>query len=234
MKRYSEYLLEVFLGRSEKVDYSHLHDDLAKHYEFHDEDHLNSINTYKTTDGSAKIANYLHEMHRKIPHDIRKLGAFTPRAIEQHISNLDGALTLHKAPEHFHVYTGLKSHPIAHKNALEIGSIDSIHPQRGIRTLEHHPDHIKAVLPAFTSTSTRFNVAEDFAYPPIQGAKQLLKIHIPKGSNHGAYIAHVGPLHVSEREFLLKRNTRLHIHPEPEKTKNTWNEPVHVWHAKIV
>ena len=163
--------------------------------------------------------------------------------------SLDEALKEHEAPTDFHVYSGLKGHPFLKTNYA-----------RPTYDLKHTKKVIKAVLPAYSSSSLDFNQAHSFASSPgwehINPDKHILKIHIPKGSKHGAYVAHNSD-QPHEREFLLRRGTKIHIHPEPETremrvsasepnhkvvdankldSKQLYNRAhkVHIWHATIV
>lgn len=56
-----------------------------------------------------------------------------------------------------------------------------------------------------------------------------LQIHLPEGSNHGAYIEHVSNI-PSEKEFLLREGTKLEINPKPEIRKED-NFTHYIWHA---
>lgn len=59
-----------------------------------------------------------------------------------------------------------------------------------------------------------------------------LQIHLPKGSNHGAYIEHISAI-PSEKEFLFNRDTKFKINPKPEIRKED-NYTHHIWHATPV
>ena len=103
-----------------------------------------------------------------------------------------------------------------------------------------NPDKsIKAHLPAFTSTSIDPTVAEDFSTETPGKHKHILKIHIPKGSEHGRFVGHVSRFEL-EHEFLLNKGRNLKIHPKPEHFVTSRKDegmlkPVHyfVWHAHI-
>ena len=51
----------------------------------------------------------------------------------------------------------------------------------------------------------------------VPKAGHVVSIHVPKGS-HGAYVDHVSE-HQGEREFILHKGAKVHIHPEPEYDK---------------
>lgn len=144
---------------------------------------------------------------------------------EQHktiMSNLDNAMIQKKTPTSFHVYSGVKFDP------RKLSS-DRV---------------IKAHLPAFTSTSLRPSVAAGFSEVDRDSQTHLIKIHVPEGS-HGVYAAGLGGF-VHEREFILPRNSRLHIlrHPtfvaqdqqdqfNPHKIY-TPSGGLNVYHARLV
>lgn len=107
---------------------------------------------------------------------------------------------------------------------------------------KHHVDddgHI--VSPAYLSTSTRGEMANTFAShlddegKPTGGMggktinSHVLKIDLPEGSSHGAYIDHLSE-HRGEDEFLIKRGTKFKIHPVPEIREED-NFRSHIWHA---
>ena len=233
---------------------------LSHHYNMYSPKEIEAISRYKSGVHSSRLANHLHMKHklqtpanseyikpRTDDYDIKRIREDSGK-FHDHIKHLDSAMNRHLSQESFHVYTGLKSHPIPHKNIGIIGRhqtgpnfggsikiINGIKNQQGIKTLESSPRHIKAILPAFTSTSHNFQIAKSFA-EGIDGSRHILKLHIPKHSNYGGYIAHHGA-HSEEYEFLLKRNTKLHIHPIPE-TNDTSGDHYgvhhHIWHGKIV
>ena len=61
----------------------------------------------------------------------------------------------------------------------------------------------------------------------------MLKIHIPKGSKHGAYIAHMSGL-PNEKEFLIDKGKNIRIHPRPEIHRHIDKDTkTYIWHAHI-
>lgn len=100
---------------------------------------------------------------------------------------------------------------------------------------------------AFLSTSADGTVAHQFTrpleangdphkYDPNNPDREthhhVLQIDLPKGSQHGAHVQSVSK-HPSEYEYLLKRNTKLKLHPEPEIRKAN-GRVEHIWKATPV
>ena len=129
--------------------------------------------------------------------------------------NMDDMVNRHSSPHDMHVYTSAHFNPADEKG--------------------RSGKHIHVRMKAYTSTTINHSVAYNFAVDG-RGQHQIIKIHIPKGSR-GGYIGHhsVWP---EEREFVLPRNSQLHIHPEPDDI--TVHHPVQgpssakLWHAKLV
>lgn len=139
-------------------------------------------------------------------------------SIAEDIVDLDNALHKHRTPHDMHVYSGIEFNP---------------------KRLGHQGDQsgiYKVHLPAYTSASLHPKIAEYFGkrHDSNDGAINIVKIHVPKGSR-GAYIDHIS-LNQGEREFVLPRGSKLHIHPEPTvtMTKGSFPDKLHVWHAKLV
>jgi len=102
---------------------------------------------------------------------------------------------------------------------------------------------------AYTSTSTRGVIAHGFAAQlddegkPTNGLDgktvntHTLKINLPKGSNHGAYVEHIS-MTPGEDEFLLQRGLRYELDPNPEVIREDFglgvNYSHHIWHVKRV
>lgn len=185
---------------------------------------------------SYGLNSYLHD---KEDGKINPNNTYSNEVNEEKAKDLDHALDGQKAPHDMYVYTGLK------------GKFEQ-NNRNGIKGLNKADDHIKAKLPAFTSSSLHPTMALEFAEHDGPSTEldnegnykrehHILKIKIPKGSEHGMYIGHMSN-YPHEHEFLLKRNKKLHIHPEPEihsyvkdhgegeKIKKT----VHIWHGHIV
>lgn len=142
-------------------------------------------------------------------------------------------MNVHKTPANLVVHTGVRG-PSARKlqnHLLKHGD------SKGLNVIQH----------GYTSTSLRPSVAKNFAdfslspetsYHDKNGEKHThsLKIHVPKG-HPGAYIEHLA-VHEHEREFILPRNTKLHIHAAPEiehKLSNPFMKAHHhyTWTAHI-
>ena len=244
--------METFYGPSPNFATARhsLHDDLGKrlekHYAFpqhtgYDPSSVsNSIRFYRSGWASTKIAEHLHKKYAEennvpfVPRD-KSLRDDRPYVVgpehpdfHKHIANLDKATSMYHAPESFHAYSGLHSSPYPeHTDG----------PQLGIKTTHVGKDHIKAVLPAFTSTTIKPSVANEFATAHgagESGVSHILKVHIEKGSKHGAFASHIGDKNPYENEFILGRGKKLHIHPEPEVQEGTHGNKYHIWHAKIV
>lgn len=254
MKTLKELVIEMYyeptqqhkiLQPAETVDIekgSHeydLHERLKNHYKFDKKPFSEIFPILHYTDDSTHINDRLHYLHNfNSPASYFK-NIENKNHWDLYVSPLDDVTTKHKAPESFHVYTGIQESP---KNLFDKkkGSITGIQARHFTEE-----GHLKAVLPAFTSTSLNANVAKGFSSVTGGGKtpleRHLLKIHIPEGSTHGAYIAHHSEAGEGEREFLMKRGTKLHIHPQPETfNDHVYNieghkikHKVHVWHAKI-
>jgi hypothetical protein len=152
------------------------------------------------------------------------------------IRHLDEAVKAHRTPEDFHVYSGLGFHP-EHKM---------------YRSSDDKP-YMNLHMPAYTSTSIDHTVASRFTsrrvnspyfYPKNPSVVDrfqhkdhghILKIHVPQGS-HGLFI-HGYDKEWPQKEFVLPRDSKLHIHKTPTIGQIKWRaepENVHVWHAKLV
>jgi hypothetical protein len=189
-------------------EHSDLHDRLVAHHKNYDEHDLTAIKNY--TDDSYNLNRYLHRKHN----DETTQDRYPEH--ELHAKMMDKAVTTHKAPEDFHVYSGLRKSP------------------------EHNlPKDGNVHLPAYTSTSLSKSTARQFArgdadskhanntvastsFPP----KHILHIHIPEG-HHGAYVDHHSE-NQGEEEYILPRDTKLHIHHTPEYDKKHHSM---IWHA---
>jgi len=205
-----------------------LHHSLSKHYSKFDENHIKTIHKYSggagggshnDPNGSEVMNKHLHQNRGKIEntphHDLQK--------------RMDRVVNRHETPHDMHVYTG----------------IHHDHDLRKIAASHNSTDHIKIHNHAFTSTSIDKHVAKSFASRNGHGESHTIKIHVPKG-HKGAYIAHHSGQSASEdehgpggeKEFVLPRNTKLHIHPKPtvEKGRTESGREIHhhIWHAKIV
>lgn len=137
-------------------------------------------------------------------------------AIKKHIDDSEKRLSesikkQEPTPHSFFVYTGIKHNMNDAKVDQETG-------------------HIHIHNPAYTSTSLSINTAETFARSYMhngKSVKHIIKMEIPKGA-HGTFMEHYGS--IGENEFLLHKDAKFHIHPEPDKPTETHR----VWHAKLV
>lgn len=148
---------------------------------------------------------------------------------QSHLAYLDDALNRHQTGSDFHVYAGVAKSPLEYfKNSNANGKF-----------VGH--------LPHYTSTSTSYNEAKHFAnnsksqpeniananegvYPEENGEyKNVLKIHVPKGTN--AMSMRDISKHPEEDEVLLHRGHNIEVHPHPtfDEANKTF-----VWHSKIV
>lgn len=101
-----------------------------------------------------------------------------------------------------------------------------------MKHIQTSTEPMKFHLPAFTSTSTRFNTGAAFAkdapimpdeeslYHPKMARKDIqdvLKIHLPAGHKEGAYVDPISE-NSGEYEYLLDKGHTLKVHPEPSYT----------------
>lgn len=211
-KKKMEHYNKAKADAEEETKTSH---SLEKHYNY-DEEHHHTIkqytggggSSYDTVNGSEPMNKALHKNKGKI------------EGTKHHnlMTRMDKVVKKNKAPHDFHVYTGLhKSHEI---NKIKTSHNDTI-------KLHHH---------GFTSTSLHKGIAVSFAQSHETKNHHVLKIHVPKG-HHGAYVGHHSGWN-DEKEFVLPRGTKLHVHPKPTIEHSNPDYPesskYHVWHAKIV
>jgi len=213
-----------------------LHARLEKHYDFgkyldsnkENNSHRATISSY-TTNGARFVNNYLHKTYRgKKVDDMAHYGYGVKGSHKEMVKRMDDLVHKHKTPESMVVHSGIPESP--HHLIKQQGGYEN---KKGA--------HI--ILPAYTSTSVsrtqagNFSRYDDKANAELskqgmkvhKNAKHMLKIYVPKG-HHGAYVDHHSG-NKGEREFILPRETRLHIHHEPEITHNGKGV---VWHAHIV
>ena len=139
---------------------------------------------------------------------------------------LDGALQKNKLTKDMHVYSGVQFNP---------GKVASQNDQR----------HID--LPAYTSTSTSKSVAADYAGQHREKQEDgfthhhIIHFHLKKGQQ-GAFVGNnpdVAKKHQmsnfsSENEYIVPRNTRVHIKETPDiYTHEAAKMKYHVWHAHV-
>jgi len=125
-------------------------------------------------------------------------------------------------------------------HALKNSKLDhDLHVYHGTNTWhpgEESAKHSEGIvhLPTYLSTSISKSVGVDYTHPHTKlenKGHHILHIHLKKGQ-HGAYLGN-NSCFDGEHEFLMPRDTKLKIHPEPTKLKYDGND-LHVWHAHVV
>lgn len=215
-----------------------LHKSLGNHYRFNP-DELRHITSY--TDDSEVLNSHIFNQ--------AKDNQSGPNLVflkkkNYDLPGIDATLGNKPAPHDLHVYSGVKFNPADVRNKDNL-----IH------------------LPAYTSTSLYQHVAVPFAegladHEPNDVETthhHILRIHIPVGSEHGAYIAHHSPFDEDitledgskkptehgEREFLMKRGAIIRVDPAPfdqhigrftdtHSGKDYHISKYHLWNAHIV
>jgi len=157
--------------------------------------------------------NYLH-------------GLEVPSDVKSHVDNIKSVLLPETKVDDLKLYTGVKVSPAA-TAGVEWNST------RPVKILH---------LPAFTSTSTNFDVATQFTEPDEEsvhhesdhhdviesGATHILQLHFPHTIHHAASMIDHGVGH--EEEVLLGPNHSFELHPRPTKVDGPLG-PVYVWKA---
>lgn len=118
------------------------------------------------------------------------------------VTAIDQALNAHikPAPFDFHVYTGIGS---------------------GLNIMQHRENVSHTMFfPAYTSTTPLPLIANKFSKrsPDKPDYSEILRIHVPKGSEYGTHLGSAAELS-NEAEFLLHRGTILHYTDEPRIVK---------------
>ncbi len=203
-----------------------LHHNLSKHYSKYDAYDKDAIHEY--TWESNRVNDALHKNHGHLDPDLNP-------STHHMMTQTDTFIHKHKTPHDIHVYTGIhKEHVLTNHT-----------PKAGTDT------PIKIHHLGYTSTSLDKNIAKEFTHNSSNDDKvehrHMIKIHVPKG-HHGAYVAHHSLVSADgpegqtksgehEREFILPRGTKLHVHPQPTvhytKDKNGKEVHYHVWNAKV-
>lgn len=190
---------------------------LTEHYSKFPHDHIKEY-----TLDSGPLNRYLHNVVGYANH------GDNPRYEPENLERMSNSISEHfqsiPHPTHtgdFHVYTGLSS--MANPKTTEV-------------TDEH--GHKLLHSKGFVSTSLSMPVAESFSFSkhdvdlPERAPGDLLKIRIPGGYPHGAYVRSQSH-HSHEFEYLLDKNHTFKIHPEPTyhvaegKIIRTWNAEIH-------
>jgi hypothetical protein len=195
--------------------------ELKPHYDsLRQHEHLDHI--YRYTDSSARLNKGLiaaaKDPNKPLSSDL-----------ESHASKLENVLSSVPAPKDKTVFSGLGFDPS--KLMDEKGELHN---------------------PAFTSASISGYVAAGFAREfdkngeqysyentargDYNSHKHILKVTIPKGSTHGAFVDHVSS-NSGEDEFIINRNKKFKINPTPETTRDVYGNGNivhhHIWHATI-
>ena len=185
------------------------------------------------TSGSMYINDVLHKTYRN-PKGAGKTGDEYDRGV---IRGMDRKLDTAKIPKAIYVFTGVPESP---SNLWKKHKVDPKKP-------------IQCILPAYTSCTTDFNVADGagaarigdiFDYknhPPrnsdapskfeMEGSygedfRQVLKIYLPKGAEAGSVKSQ--SQYKYENEIILHRDSIVEIDPSPTITKKF----TVIWHCK--
>lgn len=178
--------------------------DLGGHYDEHMKRHPDLPHVKRFTSDSSDLNDSLiahHGTSKEMPPYHKKTA-----------EGLDRILSSKPAHKTFHTYSGL-----------------------GFDPRQHADENHKLPSPAFLSSSPHATTAEDFAkvidehgrkrFKTKEGTKHIMKIEIPEGSTHGAYVNGVStfgrirpdsPHGVGEKEFTMKHNITYKLHPEKE------------------
>ena len=217
-------LNEVFAGKYSDFDIPEhesqsIHDQLAIPRDL--PSHVvHSLNHY-TSSGYERINASLrdaYQRHVDIPNDVRN-----------HIDNIKSILHPEKQVNNLRLFTGVKESP-ATTAGLTWNST------RPIKILH---------LPAFTSTTTSFDIAADFAEPDDTsahhesdhhgiieaGASHILQLQFPHKIRSAASVVNYGVGH--EEEVLLGPNHRFELHPRPTRVDEP-DGPLYVWKATSI
>lgn len=153
-------------------------------------------------------------------------GLDVPSDVKSHVDNIKSVLLPETKVDGLNLYTGVKVSPVA-TAGVEWNST------RPVKILH---------LPAFTSTSTNFDVATQFTEPDEEsvhhesdhhgaiesGATHILQLHFPHTIHHAASMIDHGVGH--EEEVLLGPNHTFELYPRPTKIEGPFG-PTYVWKA---
>lgn len=175
--------------------------------------HLGSVTRY--SESSTSLNNYLHKKYQ----DPKTEGEHYP----QEANMLSDVLSTQKIPHSIDLYTGIKYSPAKHfESDKELPESKLVH------------------LPAFTSTSTKRSIADNFSsnvehkndsrhgVDSEYGARHIIHIHAPAGTS-GASIKEYSFM-PHEQEVLLNRGHNIMLESKPEHLGND----VYQWNAHIV
>ena len=213
-------------------------------YDIHRDEELPGVTSFNqsvvkyTGQTGAKWNNFLHKQYRgkANPTDFKRY--------QEHIADVDAALAKNILKKDYTLYTGLRESPA---DAFDLYN----HPRTS---------PIPVHLPAYTSTTTSWKVAVEFAsYQHGVGAGRrsqhellsptgkklikkptdiekkitidILRIFVPSGTTGGS-LANTS-YNTSEDEILLPRGLDIIISPKPQVIEE-YNQIVYLWNAKVV
>lgn len=202
----------------------HMDKDLGSHYDEHIALHPDVEHVKRYTSSSAGLNRSLLDQHN----------ANTPLSdnYKKRSEGLSNAITSIPSHKEFHTYSGL-----------------------GFDPRRHVDEHGHLHSPAFLSSSPDIHTASGFAYPisDVHGTKtfsdredavhHILKIKVPKGSTHGAYVNgssnlgrhSVGEHGTGELEYIANKGTTYKVNPKPTIIKNEDGKVTHmIHHADII
>ena len=123
------------------------------------------------------------------------------------IKRLDDHLDAYAAPEEFKVYSGI-SPQWAQEKITKLRKGEYL----------HSPAYISATLkPSMAIGFAAGHYVISGRHEALKHGAHVLEVHIPEGSNHGAYIGHIGE-NKGEQEFLLKRDQYYKYHGVTHET----------------
>jgi len=165
-------------------------------------DHFNTIFNYTKYSRTLNSHLWKKEIH----------GTEIPKNVQSIQNKLDSAIdTSKKINDSFIVYSGVKNR----KSTMP----------------EHLSNFGEVSFPSYISCSSSPRVANEFAEHDDNGNKHILRIRIPNNFKHGTFIANMSE-HPYEKEYLIKNNKSLLIHPNPSIIEHSGTK-VHIWNAEI-
>lgn len=203
----------------EPTNFKELSEKLNEHYEPFDSKHV----TQYTSDSSPMNRYHYLDHGGHIYADTSHVSGLPIDQIKEISAGVSQHFKATPPPTHlpdFHVYTGLFGSNNPHTQAT--------HRDEQGKLLFH--------VPAFTSTSLNLSVAHDFAKKKQDDTlnrefTDVLKIKVPGGYHHGAFIKPQSE-HEEEEEFLLDKGHTFKLNPEP--TYHVHNRRiVRVWDTEL-
>lgn len=178
------------------------------------------------TDDSSSVNSHLHnEYYSKDQFGHAK-------QTQQKIKKLDKVLAKSRIKQEVTVYSGLRESP---QRAYKLYGVPYDQP-------------IRLILPAYTSTSTKFKTACGFAQAgkfstrlnrpmnyegkdkTYDWARNLIRVTLPTGTAAGSAMSQSS--HEHENEFILHRRTIILVQPNPVMV-DSYGETILVWSATI-